>query len=265
VGIIDLRYLDLDPDDDVGAGTDDFSRTDEFGRELQRRTEKHETDEAPTLVGHARVPRWLRDAALVLAGAVLALLSIWAIVFAGELFTAREVGFLMHLAFGIVIVHFFAGGLASLIGRRASTAKELTRVLTAVGMAVVSWLTVLSGTWMVYPGYRAEPPEGTVDVQAYPKFALEQDGLYFWHDFGMEWKEHVGWITPFLATAVAFVVLRYGHLVTSQPRIRRAVTTLFVVAFLAAVVAAGLGAAINTVAPNDFLDVGANGATSGRG
>lgn len=26
-----------------------------------------------------------------------------------------------------------------------------------------------------------------------------------WHDFGMEWKEHVGWLVPLLLTAVAFL------------------------------------------------------------
>jgi hypothetical protein len=241
VGTIDLRHVDLDqgPDDDA------LSRTDEFGRELRRRR-----SDSPS----ARDA--LRDLALVLAGAALALLAVWAVASAGRLFTNREFGFLVHLAFGIVIVHFFAGGLAALVGRAASRVKETVRVLTAVGMAVVAWLTVISGTWMVYPGYRAEPPAGTTDLSPYPKYALEEAGdLAFWHTFGMEWKEHVGWLTPFLATAVAFAVLRYGDLVSSEAAVRRAVTGLFVLAFLAAVVAAALGAIINTVAPNDFLDV----------
>jgi hypothetical protein len=71
----------------------------------------------------------------------------------------------------------------------------------------------------------------------------------------MEWKEHVAWLTPFLATAVAFVAVRYGSRIARDRDIRATLVRLFSVAALASVVAAGLGAAINKVAPNLFLDV----------
>ncbi|CAN5245255.1 hypothetical protein BH20ACT9_BH20ACT9_01880 [soil metagenome] len=122
-------------------------------------------------------------------------------------------------------------------------------------MAAVAWLTVLSGTWIVYPGYRAEPPSQAADLSRYPEAVLTSDPqLSFWHTFGMEWKEHIGWITPFLATAVAFVMWRHGRAVMADRRLRLAVRTLFVTAFTAAVVAAVLGGFINTVAPNAFLN-----------
>ena len=31
-----------------------------------------------------------------------------------------------------------------------------------------------------------------------------------WHKFGMEWKEHIAWISPMLATLAAFLVFYYG-------------------------------------------------------
>jgi hypothetical protein len=31
-----------------------------------------------------------------------------------------------------------------------------------------------------------------------------------WHTFGMEWKEHVAWIAPILATVAAGLVVYYG-------------------------------------------------------
>jgi hypothetical protein len=52
---------------------------------------------------------------------------------------------------------------------------------------------------------------------------------------------------------VAVVVLLHGDAVRRDPRLRRVLGVLFTTAFLATAVAAALGAAINKVAPNDFL------------
>jgi hypothetical protein len=69
----------------------------------------------------------------------------------------------------------------------------------------------------------------------------------------------VGWISPILATAVGYVVIRYGPELTlareGERQIRKALIVLFTIAFLTAVVAAGLGAFINKVAPNIFMDL----------
>jgi hypothetical protein len=90
-------------------------------------------------------------------------------------------------------------GLAGLYGLRRewlTTAgiKDDVRRLTAGTwiMAVAAWwLTVIIGTWIVYVPYRAEPPEGA-DLAQYPKFNLTSDpSTAAWHEFGMEWKEHV--------------------------------------------------------------------------
>ncbi len=74
-------------------------------------------------------------------------------------------------------------------------------------MAIVAWLAVVTGTFIADPWYRATPPAG-VDVNDravlgdYPRYLLlAQDKSAGWHNFGMEWKEHVAWLAPFLATA----------------------------------------------------------------
>jgi hypothetical protein len=54
----------------------------------------------------------------------------------------------------------------------------------------------------------------------------------------MEWKEHIAWIAPMLATAAAFMVLYYGHNLVAEKRLRTIVLVLFVGAFLAAAIAA---------------------------
>lgn len=204
--------------------------------------------------GQRRLVLWLAVAAAVAPVVVLAVL----VIPLKPLLTVREAWFMLHMAFGVIIAHAFAGGLVTLLARRPTRWGEIVRIAAATSMAVVSWLTVLSGTWMVYPGYRAGAAEGA-PLADYPKQWLQANDLYFWHEIGMEWKEHIGWITPLAATAVAYLVYRHGELVRRDARLRVAVRTLFIVAFAAAAVAAGLGAVINAVAPNDFLDIPAPG------
>lgn len=110
-------------------------------------------------------------------------------------------------------------------------------------MALDAWLTVITGTWIVYPWYRAPAP----DSQRSKILASEATRL--WHTLGMEWKEHVGWLTPLLATAVAFVVFYYGPRLAYEPRVRQALLVLFTLAFITAGIAGLFGAFLNKVAP----------------
>src|ERR1700761_2777223 len=41
-----------------------------------------------------------------------------------------------------------------------------------MGMSFLAWLAVLSGTYIVYPWYRAPPPAGTQNLNAYPQKLL---------------------------------------------------------------------------------------------
>jgi len=65
----------------------------------------------------------------------------------------------------------------------------------------------------------------------------------------MEWKEHIGWAAPILATAVAFVVSYYGPRLARDNKLRWLTMVAFVAAFAAAAVAGVFGAFINKAAP----------------
>lgn len=171
--------------------------------------------------------------------------------------TAREFWTALHgMGLGALFLLAFAGGLAGLYGLRrewetVAGIREQVRRLSAGTwvMAILAWLTVIVGTWVVYPWYRASPPEGA-DLKEYPRsYLLSDSNLAAWHTFGMEWKEHVAWLSPILATAVAYVVLRYGFRLADAPSVRWALIVLFILAFLAAGVGGLLGAFITKVAP----------------
>ena len=170
----------------------------------------------------------------------------------------REVWAVFHgLVFGSAFLLAFAGGLAGLWSLRpewvtVEGVRERMRRLTAgvATMALVAWVTVVTGTYVVYPWYRASPPEGTDDLTAYPRsFLLADSSTDLWHKFGMEWKEHIAWAAPMLATAVAFIVIYYGRRLEYNKLLRYTTIALFVGAFAAAAVAGLMGAFITKAAP----------------
>lgn len=119
-------------------------------------------------------------------------------------------------------------------------------------MAALAWLTVTAGTYVVYPWYRAKAPAGisTTALMAYPKnLLLSNPRTADWHEFGMEWKEHIAWLAPILATAVAGIVSEFGAQLARDARLRRALLMLYTLAFFTAGVAGVFGALINKVAP----------------
>ena len=116
-------------------------------------------------------------------------------------------------------------------------------------LAAAVWLAVFSGAFIVYPWYRAAVPAGITDLTNYPKFLLlANPSIAFWHNFGMEWKEHIAFVVPFAATMVAFMAQYYGAELTKKPEVRRYVMIFFSIAFAAAAVAGVLGAFITKAA-----------------
>jgi len=171
--------------------------------------------------------------------------------------TPREIWAVIHgMILGAIFLLAYAGGLAELINlgsqwtTEAGIAKRVRRLNIGTWvMAVVAWLTVITGTWIVYPWYRAKPPTGA-DLKMFPKALLiSSPNTAGWHNFGMEWKEHVAWLSPILATAVAYMVTRYGARLAADEQVRKAVIVLFTLAFIAAAVAGLFGAFINKAAP----------------
>jgi hypothetical protein len=165
--------------------------------------------------------------------------------------TGREWWGLIHgMGLGALFLLSFAGGLAGLYSLRPELVtpegivERMRRLRVGVTtMAVVAWLTVITGTWIVYPWYRDPVPTSPKSL------LLANADTKDWHEFGMEWKEHIAWISPILATVVAFIVLYYGTNLIRHDRVRRTAITLFVLAFGLAAVAGAFGALITKAAP----------------
>jgi len=184
--------------------------------------------------------------------------------------TNREFWGLVHgMVLGAFFLLAFGGGLAELYGLRTrwntdegivSRVRRLT-----VGywvMAIAAWATVITGTWIVYPWYReklaGDDLAGCAGLEIpSPDKCSPRDFLLSnvsgdtesWHEFGMEWKEHIAWIAPMLATAAAFLVLYYGADLVRNRMLRRLTIVLFVGAFAVAAIAGLFGALITKAAP----------------
>jgi hypothetical protein len=70
-----------------------------------------------------------------------------------------------------------------------------------------------------------------------------------WHTFAFEWKEHIAWVSPMLATLAAFLVFYYGPVLARNRTARLLVLVVFVSAFLVAAIAGLFGALVTKVAP----------------
>jgi Ni,Fe-hydrogenase I cytochrome b subunit len=110
-------------------------------------------------------------------------------------------------------------------------------------VALSAWLMVITGTYISYVPYRAPGP-------ASPKARVLAGADLAWlHNFAMEWKEHIAWAAPLLATAVVFIVTSYGAGLAARNDLRRAAMVLFVLSFVATVVGSVLGFLIYKAVP----------------
>jgi len=128
---------------------------------------------------------------------------------------------------------------------------QTNRFLAAyfIAMTALAWAAVLSGTYIVYPWYRAVAPAGA-NLADFPQALLRSSAATAgWHTLGMEWKEHVAWLTPLSITMATAVFLRYGRQLRNHPPLRQAVLVFTLVSFLSAGIAGFFGAMINKVAP----------------
>jgi hypothetical protein len=173
-------------------------------------------------------------------------------------FSVRDLITMIHgMGFGALFMLAFSGAIGVIYATVAAGDRwpassihiKLFRFYL-ISMAALAWLTVLSGTYLVYPWYRAKPPAGTTDLSAYPQKLLLSDPMTAgWHSFGMEWKEHISWFTPIAMTMVAYVFITYGPQLARRRQMRNAVLGFTAVAFLATAVAGAFGAFLDTRAP----------------
>jgi len=172
--------------------------------------------------------------------------------------TTRSLWTLIHgMGFGALYLLGCSGALVELY-RRYSTRSDPPATarddrflgVYLIAMAAMAWLAVLTGSYVIYPWYRAAPPAGLHSLGAFPRsLLLSQVSTSGWHSLGMEWKEHIAWLAPISITMAAAVALQYGRNLRSHPQLRSAVLGFVWVSLLAAGVAGFFGAMINKNAP----------------
>jgi hypothetical protein len=155
-------------------------------------------------------------------------------------------GALMALAAALFVLFF----MDARAGVDAPAAHSQRVAGLTVFIAAALWLTVIGGTYIVFPPYRAPPPEGLADLSQYPRaFLLGSPETTWLHAFAMETKEHVPWIAAIFSTAAAFVSVRHRSRLLNDPMVRRLVTTLTATCFVLVSYVALLGVFVNKVAP----------------
>ena len=172
--------------------------------------------------------------------------------------TTRDLWTVFHgMGLGALFMLAFSGAVAELYRLSAPGvpaqlgAQERNLVnFHLVAMVILAWLAVLTGAYIVYPWYRAVPPAGVADLAGYPRSLLLSSGRTSeWHRIGMEWKEHVAWVSPIAITMVAYVTMKYQRAVVRLQQMRVAVLTFTAAAFIATGIAGAFGALLNKYAP----------------
>lgn len=135
--------------------------------------------------------------------------------------------------------------------RTNMTSKEVLfeRIFLTATVAL-GWSAVLLGAYVIYPWYRAIAPAGTINLAAYPqRLLMANRATSGWHEFGMEWKEHIAWLAPMAVTAVAYVMAKYRPILKAYRPLHMAILVFALAAFFCASVAGFFGAMIDKFAP----------------
>ena len=172
--------------------------------------------------------------------------------------TTRSLWTLVHgMGFGALYLLACSGAIVLLFLRSATNAHSTPKGDRVLGiyltvMAAVAWLTVLSGTYIIYPWYRAAPPAGAAHLTAFPRsLLLSNPATKQWHLIGMEWKEHVAWLVPIAVTMAAFIAIKYARDLKHSPPLRTALYGFVATSLFAAGVAGFFGAMLDKNAPVD--------------
>ena len=131
------------------------------------------------------------------------------------------------------------------------TARHSRSIATVmVFSAVALWLAVISGTYVIFPLYRATPPADAVALANYPRAMLLASPSTAWlHSFAMECKEHMPWIAAMLTTAAAFAGVRSRGTLLSDGSLRNMVTALVSLSLVLTAFIGLLGIFVNKAAP----------------
>jgi len=175
-----------------------------------------------------------------------------------QLFSVPSISTMMHgIVFGggalmalfAALCLLYASGLAH-PSDTIRTGPSRTVAFLTVAAAVALWMTVIGGTYFVFPPYRVTPPEGVAALAAYPRAFILSDPSTAWlHSFGMEIKEHVPWIAAMLMTSVAFVATRHRDRLWKDAEVRGITMALLAICFGLVSFVSLLGVFVNKVAP----------------
>jgi hypothetical protein len=166
-------------------------------------------------------------------------------------FSAEQVwGFIHGIGFGglyLLLVGYGVAGLVSFRRRFLTPEGIRDRVFRLKWgfaiLAALTWATVWTGTYLVYPEYRAMTKTSPRSV------LLADEATATWHTFFMEFKEHSAFFAAFLATSVAIIAWYYGSDLVRNRRVRYLALGMHLLAFAFAGLAALFGAWITSVAP----------------
>jgi hypothetical protein len=174
------------------------------------------------------------------------------------LFTDRSIWTMVHgIGLGGAALMGLAAALFYLYATRTSYASPIaaanpSRALAGLTVftAVILWVAVLVGTYIIFPPYRATPPDGVTDLAQFPRSLIQASADTAWlHSFAMESKEHMPWIASMLATAVAFVAVRYPVQVLQDAAVRNMAAILLAICFSLVSFVSLMGIFVNKVAP----------------
>ena len=175
------------------------------------------------------------------------------------LFSERSIWTMVHgiglggatlLGLAAALFHLYATRPVSLSVTNESGSRAFALLTTFT--AVMLWLTVIVGTYIIFPPYRATPLPGTTDLSPFPRALVLANANTAWlHAFGMEIKEHMPWIASMLTTTVAFIAVRYPSAVLRSPSLRKIVFGLLTISFAIVTFVSLLGVFVNKIAPLD--------------
>ena len=174
--------------------------------------------------------------------------------------TTRSLWTLIHgMGFGALYLLASSGAIVALFRRYSTKPSPQNQVggdrflgIYLSILTALAWLTVLTGTYIIYPWYRAAPPKDTVNLGAYPRsLLLSHPATSQWHLIGMEWKEHVAWLVPIAITAAAFIAIKYARDLRNHPQLRSALLGFTAISLFAAGIAGFFGAMLDKNAPVD--------------
>ena len=173
------------------------------------------------------------------------------------LFTDRSIWTMVHgIGLGGAAMMGLAAAWFYLYAARATdesgASPTASRALAGVTIftAATLWVTVLVGTYIIFPLYRATPPAGVTDLTEFPRtLVLANPDTAWLHSFAMESKEHMPWIASMLATAVAFVSARYRSRALYDKSLRNMALGLLAISFALVAFVSLMGVFVNKVAP----------------